>query len=48
MKGTRFSESQIVGVLKEVEVGLKVEEVCRNHGISPVTYYFWIFGVIEF
>jgi putative transposase len=41
MKRTRFSESQIVGVLKEVEAGLKVEEVCRKHGISSGTYYNW-------
>jgi len=41
MKKTRFSETQIVGVLKEVEAGLKVDEVCRKHGISAGTYYNW-------
>ena len=41
MKKTRFTETQIVGVLKEVETGLKVDEVCRQHGISPGTYYNW-------
>lgn len=41
MKKTRFTETQIVGVLKEVETGLKVDEVCRKHGISPGTYYNW-------
>lgn len=37
----RFSEEQIIGVLKEVEVGMKVAEACRKHGISEATYYNW-------
>jgi putative transposase len=37
----RFSEEQIVGVLKEAEAGLKVAELCRKHGISEATYYNW-------
>ena len=37
----RFTEEQIIGVLKEVEVGMKVAEVCRKHGISEATYYNW-------
>tara|TARA_B110000116_G_scaffold104172_1_gene90735 strand:- start:506 stop:775 length:270 start_codon:yes stop_codon:yes gene_type:complete len=41
MKKTRFNESQIVAILKEVESGLKVDQVCRNHGISSATYYNW-------
>ncbi len=41
MKKSRFTETQIVSILKEVEVGLKVEQVCRNHGISSATYYNW-------
>ncbi len=41
MKKTRFTETQIVGVLKEVETGLKVDNICRKHGISPGTYYNW-------
>jgi|TARA_B110000438_G_scaffold258666_1_gene267507 putative transposase len=41
MKKTRFTESQIVAILKEVESGLKVDQVCRNHGISSATYYNW-------
>lgn len=41
MKKARFSETQIVGLLKETEAGLKVEEVCRKHGIAASTYYKW-------
>ena len=41
MKKSKFSETQIVGVLKEVEVGAKVGETCRKHGISEATYYHW-------
>lgn len=41
MKKSRFTESQIVGVLKEGESGVPVAEVCRKHGISPATYYVW-------
>ena len=41
MKKSRFSESQIINILKEVDSGLKVEEVCRQHGISNGTYYNW-------
>jgi putative transposase len=41
MKKSRFTETQIVSILKEVESGLKVDQVCRNHGISSVTYYNW-------
>lgn len=39
MKKSRFSENQIVAILKEVEVGAKVNETCRKHGISEPTYY---------
>ena len=39
MKKSRFSESQIVGILKEVEMGAKVAETCRKHGVSEPTYY---------
>ena len=39
MKGTRFSEEQIIGVLREHEAGAKTEEVCRRHGISSATFY---------
>ena len=41
MKKSRFSEAQIVGVLKEVERGAKVVETCRKHGISEPTYSKW-------
>ena len=41
MKKSRFTESQIIGVLKEVDAGKKVEEACRQHGISNATYYNW-------
>ncbi|NGX47169.1 MAG: hypothetical protein K1000chlam3_00541 [Chlamydiae bacterium] len=37
----RFTEEQIIKVLEEAKTGLKVEEVCRKHGISPPTYYNW-------
>ena len=37
----RFTEEQIIGILKEAEAGMKVAEVCRKHGISDATYYNW-------
>lgn len=38
---TRFTEAQIIGVLKEAEVGGKIADLCRKHGISDATYYNW-------
>ena len=37
----RFTEEQIIGILKEAEAGMKVADVCRKHGISDATYYNW-------
>ena len=41
MKGKRFSEEQIIGVLKEAEAGAKTKDLCRRHGISDATFYTW-------
>jgi putative transposase len=41
MKKSRFTETQIVKILKEVESGRLVKEVCRENGISDATYYNW-------
>ncbi len=41
MKKSRFSETQIVGILKQHEQGLKVADICRQHGISSATFFNW-------
>jgi len=41
MKRSRFTEEQIIGILKEQEAGAATAEVCRRHGISSATFYKW-------
>ena len=41
MKRKRFTEQQIIGVLKEHELGAKTADLCRKHGISEATFYNW-------
>ena len=41
MKRSKFSEEQIIGVLKEHEAGAKTADLCRRHGISEATFYNW-------
>ncbi len=41
MKRGRFTETQIVSILKEADAGGKVKDICRQHGISDATYYNW-------
>ena len=41
MRTSKFSETQIVAILKEADAGVKVKDLCRKHGISDATYYKW-------
>lgn len=41
MKKPRFTENQIIAILKEGETGVQVKEICPKHGISDATYYNW-------
>jgi putative transposase len=41
MKRSRFSEEQIIGILREHEAGMPTAELCRKHGISSATLYKW-------
>ena len=49
MRKSRFSEQQIIAILKEHESGMSTAEVCRRHGISQPTFYSWKsrFGGLE-
>jgi putative transposase len=49
MKRSRFSDEQIIGILKEQEAGALTPDVCRRHGISEATFYKWKakFGGLE-
>ena len=40
-KHKRFSDEQVIGVLKEHEAGAKVDDICRRHAISSATFYTW-------
>jgi putative transposase len=41
MKASRFTEEQIIGMIREQEAGAKTDDVCRKHGISQATFYKW-------
>lgn len=41
MRKSRFTENQIISILKAVEAGRTVKDVCREHGVSEATYYNW-------
>lgn len=41
MKKSKFSETQIVTLLKQADAGIAVKDLCRQAGISPATYYLW-------
>ena len=41
MKRSRFSDEQVIAILKENEAGSKVDDLCRRHGISSATFYAW-------
>ena len=49
MKGPRFTEQQVIGILREQEAGAKTADVCRKHGVSGATFYKWEakFGGLE-
>ncbi len=49
MKRSRFSEEQIIAILKEQEAGMPTVDVCRRHGVSSATFYKWKakFGGLE-
>ena len=41
MKPKRFTEEQIIGILKQAQAGMKIVDLCRMHGISDATFYNW-------
>lgn len=41
MKKSKFTESQIVSILKQADAGIPIKDLCRQAGISPATYYLW-------
>jgi putative transposase len=41
MRSSRFTDEQIIGILREADAGMPTAEVCRRHGISPATFYNW-------
>ena len=41
MRKSRFTETQIVGIIKESEAGANTKELCRKYGVSPQTFYKW-------
>ncbi len=41
MKRSRFTEEQIIGILKEHQAGFGAKELCRKHGVSDATFYKW-------
>ena len=41
MKRSKFTDEQIIGILREQEAGAKTAEICRRHGVSSATFYAW-------